>query len=328
MTFSNVIGHRSNVQQLKTAFQQDRIPSSYLFIGTEGIGKSTLVKAFAQMINCQTHDICHRCDSCRMFDSGSHPDFHVIQPDGQGIRIKQIHDLIRHLDLKPTYAEKRVVLVKEAHKMNLESSNSFLKILEEPPLDTLIVLLTPDESRLLETINSRCHKVYFAPLTTKEIQLVLDRNYQLDPDILDFVLCYAQGRVRSQFIEKAVVLANMRIQVFHILQNLATEKLFDYSLLIDQWVKQNLHGYFLEFCMAWIRDFIAVRKRVLNDLINHDMQDEAETAANKFSDEKLQWIFGLVVETELAIQSNASKSLALESLLVQLKQIFWGTPVV
>jgi len=328
MTFSNIIGHGANVQLLKSAFQQDRIPSGYLFIGAEGIGKSTLVKAFVQMMNCQTHDNCHRCDSCRMFDNGSHPDFHVIKPDGQGIRIKQIQDLISHLNLKPTYAGKRVVLVKEAHKMNLESANSFLKILEEPPLDTLIVLLTPDESLLLETINSRCHKVYFSPLTAKEIQVVLGRHYQLDPDILDFVLCYAQGRVRRQFIEKAVVLANMRIQVLHMLQHLATEKLFDYSLLLDQWVKQNLHGYFLEFCMAWVRDFITARKRVINGLINHDMKDEVEAAANKFSDEKLQWIFGLVVETELAIQSNASKSLALESLLVQLKQIFWGMPVV
>ena len=328
MTFSNIIGHESNVQQLKIAFQQDRIPSSYLFIGAEGIGKSTLVKTFVEMMNCQTRDNCHSCDSCRMFDNGMHPDFHVIKPDGQGIRIKQIQDLIGHLDLKPTYAEKRVVLVKEAHKMNLESANSFLKILEEPPLDTLIVLLTPDENRLLGTINSRGHKVYFSPLTTKEIQMVLDRNYQLDPDIQDFVLCYAQGRVRKRFIEKAVVLANMRIQVLHMLQNLKTEKLYDYSLLLDQWVKQNLQGYFLEFCMSWLRDFVSARQEVVTGLINYDMKDELKAAAHGFSDEKLQWIFGLVVETELAIQSNASKALALESLLVQFKQIFWGAPVV
>lgn len=316
------------MQQLELSFQRDRIPSSYLFIGSEGIGKSTLVRDFVQMMNCRTNDNCHRCDSCKMFDNGMHPDFYVIKPDGQGIRIKQIHELIGHLDLKPTYATKRVVLVKEAHKMNQESANSFLKILEEPSLDTLIILMTMDESRLLETINSRCHKVYFSQLTAQEIEMVLNRNYQLDPDILDFVLCYAQGRIRKSFIEKATVLANMRIQVLHMLKNLKTEKLYDHSLLFDHWVKQDLHGFFLEFCMAWLRDFASSRKQMVSGVINRDMMDELNEVSNGFSKEALHWSFDLVVETELAIQSNASKNLALESLLIQLKQIFWGIPVV
>ncbi|MBU2645702.1 DNA polymerase III subunit delta' [bacterium] len=328
MTFTNVIGHGSIAQQLEYTYQQDRIPSAYLFIGLEGIGKSTLVKAFAQMMNCQTHDNCHRCDSCRMFDNGNHPDFHVIKPDGQSIRIKQIHDLIRHLDLKPAYAVKRLVLVKEAHKLNLESANSFLKILEEPPLNTLIILMTTDENLLLETINSRCQKIYFSPLTSEDLRILLDRNYQLDPATLDFVLSYAQGRIRKGFIEKATILANMRIQVLHMLKTLKTEKLYDYSLLIDQWVKQNLHPFFLEFCMAWLRDLLSVRRQSPMGVINSDMMDELEDVSTCFSDEILQWSFDLVVETELAIQSNASKNLALESLLIQMKQIFWGTLVV
>ncbi|NQU62763.1 MAG: DNA polymerase III subunit [SAR324 cluster bacterium] len=328
MAFSNIIGHDSIVRKLEFAFQQDRIPSSYLFVGSEGIGKSSLVKDFAQMANCETHDNCHNCDSCRMFDNGMHPDFYVIKPDGQGIRIKQIHELIGHLDLKPTYAKKRVVLVKEAHKMNQESANSFLKILEEPSLDTLIILMTPDESRLLETINSRCHKVFFSQLTVKDIRSIVNLNYQLDPDILDFVLCFAQGRIRKIFIEKAAALANMRVQVLHMLNNLKTENLYDHTLLLDHWVKQDLHNFFLEFCMAWLRDFVSVRKQGASGVINSDIMDELETASSSFSEEALQWSFDLVVETELAIQSNASKNLALESLLIQLKQIFWGTPVV
>lgn len=328
MTPLNVIGHDSIAQRLEFAFQQDRIPSGYLFIGPDGIGKSTLVKSFAQKMNCATHDNCHQCDNCRMFDGGSHPDFHVIKPDGQSIRIRQIHELIGHLDLKPAYATKRVVLVKEANRLNAESANSFLKILEEPPLNTLIILMTADENQLLETINSRCQKIYFSPLTTEEIRTVLEQNYKLDPEMMDFVLCYSQGRIRKKFIDKASVLANMRIQTLKMLKSLSTEKLYDFSLLTDQWVKQDLHGFFLEFCMAWLRDFLAVRGQGTAELINCDLKDELNDVPEKFTDEMLQWCFGLVVETELAIQSNASKNLALESLLVQLKQVFWGTLVV
>ena len=328
MVASNVIGHDSIAQRLEFAFEQDRIPSGYLLIGPEGIGKSTLVKSFAQKMNCATQDNCRICDSCKMFDGGRHPDFHVIKPEGQNIRIKQIHELIGHLDLKPVYAKKRVVLVKEANKLNPESANSFLKILEEPPLNTLIVLMTGDESQLLETIVSRCQKIYFSPLTQEEIRLVLDQNYTLDSDTMSFALCYAQGRVRKRFIEKAAQLANMRIQVLQLLKQLTTEKLLDFSTLIDQWVKQNLHPYFLEFCMAWLRDFSSVRRGDFDDLINCDLSEELSDIPSGFTDEKLQWCFELVVETELAIQSNASKALALESLIVQLKQVYWGALVV
>lgn len=328
MVTQNVIGHDSIAQRLEYAFQQDRIPSGYLLVGPDGIGKSTLVKSFAQMMNCETNDNCHRCDSCKMFDKGMHPDFYVIKPDGQNIRIKQIHELIGHLDLKPTYASKRVVLVKEANKLNPESGNSFLKILEEPPLNTLIVLMTADENQLLETINSRCQKIYFSPLNTEEVRLVLEQNYKLDAESMEFVLCYSQGRIRKQFIEKVSQLANMRIQVLHLLKDLTTEKLFDYTVLSEQWVKQNLHTYFLEFCMAWLRDFASIRNGDMDAVINRDMKAELSEIPDKFTDEVLQWCFDLVVETELAIQSNASKNLALESLMVQLKQVYWGTLVV
>ncbi len=80
--------------------------------------------------------------------------------------------------------------------------------------------------------------------------------------------------------------------------------------------------------MAWLRDFASSRKQMVSGVINRDMMDELNEVSNGFSKEALHWSFDLVVETELAIQSNASKNLALESLLIQLKQIFWGIPVV
>jgi len=328
MVASRIIGHDAIAQRLEFAFEQDRVPSAYLFIGPGGIGKSTLVKAFAQKMNCVTRDNCHSCDNCRMFEVGRHPDFHVIKPEGQNIRIKQIHELIGHLDLKPAYAKKRVVLVKEANKLNAESANSFLKILEEPPLNTLIVLMTADESQLLETIVSRCQKIYFSPLTPEEIRLVLGQNYDLDADTMSFVLCYAQGRVRKRFIESASPLATMRIQVLQLLKQLTSEKLLDFCSLIDQWVKQNLQDYLLEFCMAWLRDFSSIGRGDFDDLINRDLLAELSGIPPGFTDEKLQWCFDLVVETELAIRSNASKALALESLAIQLKQVYEGAIVV
>ncbi len=177
MELKGVYGHDSIKQRLLSAFHQDRIPSAYLFLGQEGIGKALLVREYAQLINCETRNNCGHCTNCRMFAGGSHPDFEIIKPSGQNIRIKQILELIEKLSLKPSYASKRVIFVKQTHRLNQESANSFLKILEEPPLDTLIVLSTTDENLLLETIVSRCQSVHFPPLTKSE--LGAPRNYSI-----------------------------------------------------------------------------------------------------------------------------------------------------
>ncbi|MCP4749571.1 MAG: DNA polymerase III subunit delta' [Proteobacteria bacterium] len=328
MAFEKIVGHESIIQRLISTFRRDHVPSAYLFVGQEGIGKSGLVKEFARLMNCRTNEICHQCDSCRMFDNDSHPDFHVIQPSGKDIRISQIHSLIEQLSLKPAYARKRVVLVKSAHRLNQESANSFLKILEEPPLNTLIILMTADENQLLETIVSRCQKVLFSPLTRSQLKRIIDEKFQLDGEELEFVLNYSQGRVRKDFLEKVSPLLNMRSQVLRILLDLPTEKMVDYYHLIEQWLKQDFQSYFLEFCSAWIRDFICLKNQETEKLINRDMVDELRAEDIRLTHEQLQDIFDLIIETELAIQANASKALALEALLVQFKQIFWGALVI
>lgn len=328
MPFENIYGHESVIQRLMFTYQNDLIPSAYLFVGQIGIGKSTLIKEFGQVINCRTNNSCHECDNCRMFDNNSHPDFHVVKPNGQFIRIAQIHELIDKLSLKPTYARKRIVLVKDAFRLNQESANSFLKILEEPPLDTLIILTTTDENLLLETILSRCQRLFFSPLTMDQISSVIGKNYTLQPDEMEFVLNYSQGRIRKEFIEKADVLLNMRRQVLKLLLNLEVEFLVDYCLLLEQWVKKELHFFFLEFCSVWIRDLICLKNKDSVNLINQDMIEELQSIDTLFTIEQLQWCFGLVIETETAIRANASKNLALESLLIQLKQISEGTIVV
>ncbi len=326
--FSQIFGHEPIKQRLEFAFQNDHIPSGYLFIGPSGIGKSTLTKEFAQMMNCRTKDICHQCENCRMFDNGSHPDFHLIKPSGQDIRIAQIHQLIDQLSFKPAYAKKRVVLVKNAHRLNQESANSFLKILEEPPLDTLIILMTHDENLLLETILSRCQKILFSPLTRLQLKNAITDKYNVNSDELEFILNYAGGRIRKDFINNVSTLFNMRNQVLKILQNLRTENMIDHCLLLEKWTKKELHGFFLEFCSAWIRDFICLKSRVEEGLINLDMINELRSRPINYTEEQLQWSFDLVIETELAIQVHAAKILALESLLVQLKQVFGGVLVI
>ena len=328
MIFSEFVGHNQNIERLTFAANNDLLPSAYLFVGIDGIGKSTLVREFAQRVNCREQEICHRCENCRSFDLGSHPDFLIIKPSGKDIRIGQIHELINRLSIKPTYAAKRIVLVKHTHQLNQEAANSFLKILEEPPLDTLIILMTSDESLLLETLVSRCQKMMFAPLTRNQLQTIINRNNQLQATEIEFILNYSRNRIRKELIDKVSTLINLRDQTIHLLQNPIAEKIGDYFYLLDKWAKQNLHFYFLEFCTTIVRDLLSLMNGEDEELVNLDAVIQLRRGASLLNKQQLQWIFSLAIETELCIKANASKSLALESFLVQLKQIYEGVPVI
>lgn len=263
-----------------------------------------------------------------MFDQKRHPDFYVIKPSGQGIRISQIHELADHLALKPTFAKKRVVIVKDAHKLNIESANAFLKLLEEPPLDTLIVLIAPDEQYLLETIVSRCQILAFETLTRDELKEIYLENYEIKENDLAFLLNYSQGRIRKDVLQKLSQLIPMRDQILDMVQTLSEEQMGGYCVSLDKWVKNDMHLFFIEFLSIIFRDIICQVTGIEGELINQDRLKEIKSLASQFSSEAARWCFDLIIETETAIKANASRALALESLLIQLKQIKQGNIVV
>jgi DNA polymerase III subunit delta' len=328
MTFSKIFGHENVIERLVLSWENNRIPSAYLFIGGDGIGKNTLIKEYAQMLNCDTHSNCLQCNNCRMFKNTEHPDFIIIKPSGKFIRIAQIQGLIEQLNLKPIYAEKRVVVIHEAHRMNLESANCFLKILEEPPLDTLIILMTTDESLLLETIQSRCQKVMFSVLTRGHLQKIYQLYFNIQADEEEFILNYANGRIRKKFIENSSELYNMRFQILEMLLNLENTRLIEFFTRLEQWIKQELYHYFFEFTSTWLRDFIFLLEGKTEGFYNQDIITKVPDISRKYTIEQLQWIFDLTIETETALQMNAAKQLALEGLLIQYKQIVNGIPVI
>ncbi|MBT4288290.1 MAG: AAA family ATPase [Deltaproteobacteria bacterium] len=328
MTFSKIFGHEKVIERLVFSWENNRIPSAYLFIGWDGIGKNTLIKEYAQMLNCDTHSNCQQCNNCRMFKNIEHPDFIIIKPSGKFIRIAQIQGLIEQLSLKPIYATKRVVVIHEAHRMNLESANCFLKILEEPPLDTLIILMTTDESLLLETIQSRCQKVMFSTLTRDQLKKIYGLYFNIQADEETFILNYSNGRIRKKFIENASELFNMRFQILEMLLNLKNTRLIEFFSRMEQWIKQELYHYFFEFTSSWLRDFIYLLEGKTEGFYNQDIIEKVPDISRKFTIEQLQWIFDLTIETETALQMNAAKQLALEGLLIQYKQIVNGIPVI
>jgi DNA polymerase-3 subunit delta' len=181
------VGHQKQWQFLKKSFELGKISHAYLFFGQEKLGKKTLAFEFIKLLNCQNPDSaqrpCQKCRNCQEIQKTvlshveQHPDLAIIQAEDsknssgkEGIQISQIRDLIWRLSLRPFSAPFKAAIINRAHLMNQEAQSCFLKTLEEPKGNAVLILITEYPEMLLPTILSRVQKIKFYPVPLVEIE--------------------------------------------------------------------------------------------------------------------------------------------------------------
>lgn len=178
--FKNILGNDRIKELLTNSIKFNKTSHSYLFIGTEGIGKQMIAKEFAKMILCiDENKYCDKCKSCIEFDTNNNPDFKIIEPDGNSIKIEQIREFQSKVAEKPIISNRKVFIINDSDKMTQEAQNCLLKTLEEPPEFVTIILIGSNESAFLSTIKSRCMILHFDKISNKQIQEYLEKNYQV-----------------------------------------------------------------------------------------------------------------------------------------------------
>ena len=170
MSFKQVIGNEEVKNYIRKNLEQNNILHSYLFLGTEGIGKLLLAKEFAKYILCleEKTENCN-CKSCVCYNGNNHPDFSIINEEGQTIKIEYIRPVVEKIIEKPIVSNKKVYIINDADKMTEEAQNCLLKTLEEPPEFITIILISSNENLLLNTIKSRCMKMKFNNIPNKDL---------------------------------------------------------------------------------------------------------------------------------------------------------------
>ena len=168
-----IIGNNKVIKELNNSIDSGNILHSYMFYGPEGIGKKEVAKKFAKRILCFNKKNDCECKSCISFDSSNHPDYTIVNEEGETIKIDTIRQMIQSVYEKPILSEKKIYIINDAEKMTKEAQNSLLKTLEEPPEYIIIILIVANLDLILNTIKSRCTKVVFDRLTTNEIKEIL-----------------------------------------------------------------------------------------------------------------------------------------------------------
>jgi DNA polymerase III subunit delta' len=181
MKFSSLIGNERIKRLLQRAVAEGRIAQGLIFAGPRGVGKRQFALALAQAVNCLqpvSGDACAVCVNCKKFAAREFTDVKTIEPDGQFIKIGQMREMSEEAYFRPFEGRRRVYIIDEAERFNEAAANSILKLLEEPPDTSLLILLTAKPYALLETIRSRCQMMNFAPLATDELEAYLKANYK------------------------------------------------------------------------------------------------------------------------------------------------------
>ena len=235
--FENILGNEKNKKILERAIELNKVSHSYIFWGTEGIGKQLIAKQFAKAILCiDNKEKNCTCKSCIEILSDNNPDFQLIGADDGKIKIEQIREMQRKVAEKPIISNKKVYIINDADKMTTEAQNCLLKTLEEPPEYITIILVASNENSLLSTIKSRCTRIHFEPIENEKIKEYLKENYSQE-NINETIINLSQGSIGKviKLLEHKELYENLE----NILKNLQNKDLIDIVQMSEEIYKSK-----------------------------------------------------------------------------------------
>ncbi|MGZ9151593.1 MAG: DNA polymerase III subunit delta', partial [Nitrospira sp.] len=205
MPFADITGHEQPISLLQATLCNRRLAHAYLFYGEARIGKLMTAVRLAQALNCEqpsqteTPDSCGRCRSCLQIAARTHPDYFVIEPDPKAatpqIKIEQVREIEQQFVYRPLIGERKICLIDDADRLTIGAANALLKTLEEPPGDSLFILVTSRLQALPITIRSRCQALRFTTPARTQVEAALILKRELPPADARFLAVFADGRI-------------------------------------------------------------------------------------------------------------------------------------
>lgn len=290
-----IIGHQKQWQFLKKSTEIGRLSHAYLFSGQEKLGKKKTALEWISFIFGE--DISKKL----------HPDFILIEPIGKEIQISQMRELSWKLSLRPYSAPLKAAIIDQAHAMNEEAQNCFLKTLEEPRGQTLLILITEQPELLFPTIRSRTEIIKFYPVPKKEIENYL-REQGIEEKKIQLISQISQERpgVVIDFLNQP-------------------QKLKEREDLLNEIIKLTKSDLAFRFQYAKKIAESPQLKEILNLWLFHfreSLLSKINSKVENWKIERLTKILEKIQETLFLISStNVNPQLALEVLMLELPNL-------
>ena len=276
--------------------------------------------ALARAIVCHEQRGCGDCQACRKIDHRNHPDLHVLEPDGNSIKIEQVRSFQKDLNLKPLEATRKICLIEEADSMTVGAANALLKTLEEPRGDTLLILLTAQPNRLLETIRSRCQPLPFTRHPNSRIQAQLEKQLNIDPTESHVLAALSEGSFKKAFGKDRELYLEERRKLLKTLTGLSPGSIlpildFAEQIAADKTVLPDI----LEIFQAFYRDvMMMLQGRGDDDLVNLDLKETIQRVSGRENIASILAKLEALIAVRRQLDRNVNRQLAMEVLLLKL----------
>ena len=220
--FGDVVGQGHVTQTIQNAIKLERIGHGYIFTGPRGVGKTTVARVLAKVLNCKNpkeNNPCNVCGHCEEITDGRNMD--VLELDGASNRgIDEIRELRESVKYPPNSGNYRVYIIDEVHMLTKEAFNALLKTLEEPPAHVVFILATTDPHKIPQTILSRTQRFDFRrisiELISNHLVEILNReDINFEDEAINLIAKKADGSMRDSLslLDQVIAYSGDKLEV-------------------------------------------------------------------------------------------------------------------
>tara|TARA_Y100000994_G_scaffold20779_1_gene15129 strand:+ start:1250 stop:2242 length:993 start_codon:yes stop_codon:yes gene_type:complete len=323
-------GHKKAIQGVYKAYLANRLSHAYLIIGNENVGKTTLSLDIAKLVNCTSENKpCSDCQNCKRIDSNSHTDVSLIdifsEKNSATSGIDELREaFIAKTNRKPFEGSCRVFILQSIDNMRVEQSNILLKTLEEPPEDTIVILLAENINSVLETIRSRCQLIFLDPLQESEVLEYLNTQFSIDDQVmLKNITKLSQGRLGRAIKmindpREVDYLNEIMVGFLEIFHFSLIEK-FDFSQSVALKLQKNRTKTINEInlWLSCLRDLLLIKSGFENDIYSEDYVK----LSNDLSFDEIFNTGKAIEETLALLDLNINPRLTLDNFMLRVHHV-------
>lgn len=301
-------------QQLANAYHSSKLSHAYLFEGDDAQTMKRVAINFSKLILCDNDEQCEL-----KVDTFNHPDFMYVSTEENTIKKEQIEKLVHHMNQLSIEGQYKVYIIEDFEKLTVQGENSILKFLEEPPKNTIAILLSTKPEQILDTIHSRCQHVYFKPIDRQQfIEKLVEAS--LTRPVAEMISTYTTQLETAISLNEEFDLTALRKSMIRWCELILTNKsmaLIGIIELLKQAKNRKLQLLTLAAVNGFFEDIMHAKVDIDNHFIYSDLSEEIKNYAERLTYNQLILMYDQITEAHKKLNQNVNPTLVFEQIVIK-----------